>query len=744
MAGSKLDLGNLLVHIRADATQYTRTMKGVVSRMKHVVSSLHSIGRQLTYKVILPLAALATASVKAFSSFDDAMERSLIIMKGVTPYMKKELTEVALLMARESTISAKNLAKGYFYLASAGFNAKQSLSTLPAVLEFATAGNFDMAIATDLATDAQSALGLTVKDVQQNLENMRRVTDSLLAANTLANATTLQFSHALTSQAGPAMKAYNIELEEGLAVLAAYADQGIKAQTGGHMFGRMLRLTTAAAMRFRPVWKELGLDIYKVNNKLKPMATIVDDLSKSLLRLAPKQRIATLNMLGFMARSQQAVLPLLGLGGRIRQYNKDILRMRGLTKEMAEKYLKSFTGQMKNLWNNIVDVAIAIGRRLAPTLMQLSDWFKNNQNKIKDWSIYFADRLVFMIESVKHFLSVMKTDFETGFGEMFKFFAALGGAILKTAIDIGLRIGKGMAAAIADGLAIKKRVYGQEVLDAYKALGGKLDVEGGEIVKIRQQALVINEKPGSQYTPGDSKDFKVDPVLFSKAKQQAFVSETFKGLGEAVDGYWNNIFSNVDTGGALEKLHSKDEQRQIITWWNNVSAAARPYVMTIDSIKSKVETFAKKSPFDALYNLFNKPMMPLTEEQMMVDELINKLTLEASLVGKTAEEREKALKMLEASLLVEDAYLDDAKQQKQIMADISDLYDNIIMGKIQMDALTDLRKDAGGMASTKHVSVETLKNRGENIQRNLYLEAVKQSKSLNVIEREVKADNTLK
>ena len=31
---------------------------------------------------------------------------------------------------------------------------------------------FDMALATDLATDSQSALGLTVKDAEQNLTNL--------------------------------------------------------------------------------------------------------------------------------------------------------------------------------------------------------------------------------------------------------------------------------------------------------------------------------------------------------------------------------------------------------------------------------------------------------------------------------------------------------------------------------------------------------------------------------------------
>ena len=65
----------------------------------------------------------------------------------------------------------------------------------------------------------------------------------LVKANTLANASTKQFSEALTSQAGPAMKALNMSVEEGVSILAAYADQGIKASEAGNMLQRMLTLT---------------------------------------------------------------------------------------------------------------------------------------------------------------------------------------------------------------------------------------------------------------------------------------------------------------------------------------------------------------------------------------------------------------------------------------------------------------------------------------------------------------------
>ncbi len=387
-----LDLGNLLVHLRADASQYFRTMDRVEQRMRRTADTLTRVGRRMTMMVTLPLAIIGGTAVKAFASFDDAMVKSLAIMGDVSSGMQAHMREVALTLSKEGVTSAKDLAKSYFFLASAGLTAQQSVAALATVERFAVAGAFDMALATDLLTDAQSALGLTVADAQRNMENMTRVSDVLTGANTLANATTEQFSKALTSQAGPAMKSYKVGLEEGVAVLAAYADQGIKAERAGNMFGRMLRLMTKGFKDNEAAWRKFGINIFDANEELKPMHQIVKDLSAVLGVMSTKQKIATLAMLGFQARSQQAILPLLGLGDRIEEYTKKLEDMAGITKEIADKQLKSFSSQMKILKNNIVAAGIEIGRILAPTILkineqikQLTRWWSSLTDTTKKW-----------------------------------------------------------------------------------------------------------------------------------------------------------------------------------------------------------------------------------------------------------------------------------------------------------------------------------------------------------------------
>jgi hypothetical protein len=251
-------------------------------------------------------------------------------------------------MSGEALQGPKELAKSYFFLASAGKSAEQSMALLPAVSKFATAGAFDMALATDLLTDAQSALGLASKNVVQDEENLIRVSDVLVKANTLANASVQQFSTAITSKAGAALKAFNKDIEEGTAVLAALADQGIKAELAGNALDRMIRL-----------------------------------LSKSSLDNAKQHKILGFR---FEARVQAVILPLLGTSEAIKKYERDLRRAQGITDEVAARQMKAFANQMTVLKNQVTILAIEIGETLAPALTTLAAYIKSGVKTWRSWS----------------------------------------------------------------------------------------------------------------------------------------------------------------------------------------------------------------------------------------------------------------------------------------------------------------------------------------------------------------------
>jgi TP901 family phage tail tape measure protein/lambda family phage tail tape measure protein len=371
-----LSLGNLWVHLGLNATQYMAQIQAAELRMAAAGKKMQAIGRSMTMKVTAPIIGVGGASVLAFGKFDSAMTKSVAIMSDVTKEIRKEMERTALELSGRSTKSATDLAKSYFYLASAGFSAKQSIAALPAVEAFAVAGAFDMAKATDLLTDAHSALGLSVDDVSENMKNMIKVGDILVAANTLANASTEQFAQALTTEAGAAIKEYNLDLHESVGVLAAYADQGIKAAHAGSMFSRMTRLMIKGFNDNRAAWNRFNVTIEKDSTgALRAFADIFRDLNDEIGYLGATQKAAALELLGFQARSQQAVLPLLRLGDSIEVYGEKLRELEGIQDKIRAIQMTSFAAQMKTVWNQLTNMAISIGGIVAPSIEKLGKSF---------------------------------------------------------------------------------------------------------------------------------------------------------------------------------------------------------------------------------------------------------------------------------------------------------------------------------------------------------------------------------
>jgi TP901 family phage tail tape measure protein len=327
----------------------------------------------MSLAVTAPLAILGGLGVRAFSDFDQAMTESTSIMQ-VTNKQMERMKELALELSAEGTVlqAPKDLAESYFFLASAGKDAEQAMALLPQVATFATAGAFDMALATDLLTDAQSALGLTSKDVAKDMESLTLVGDTLVKANTLANASVQQFSTALTTKAGAAIKAYNIDLNEGVALLAAYADQGIKAELAGNAVDRMLRLLTKASRENASAFEALNVRVFDSQGEFRTFQEIIGDLERATQHLSTEQKAAALEMLGFEARVQAVILPLLGTSKALGRYSKELDNVGGVMQDVAKKQMESFRNQMTDLLNLIKVAGVELGEVLAPTLIRVA------------------------------------------------------------------------------------------------------------------------------------------------------------------------------------------------------------------------------------------------------------------------------------------------------------------------------------------------------------------------------------
>jgi len=377
------DIEGLLIKIAADTSSLKKELQGAKNsvndfatttqrRMKATGASMKRLGRQMTMFVTLPVVAGVTAGIKAFSNFDKAMTTSTAIMGDMTDELRNRMAATAKQISEETPTSATKAAEAYFFLASAGMDAEESIRSLSHVNQFAIAGQFDMATATDLLTDAQSALGMSIGTTAMKTAALVRVSDVLVKANTLANATVEQFSTALTSKAGASLRSFNKDIEEGVAVLAVYADQGIKAELAGNNLDRVLRLLSDASMKNAAAFKEAGFDVFDANGEMRNMADIIQNLEQVMAGLSPEMVRIKLATLGFEARVQQAIMPLLGFSEAIRDNEEALRNSAGTTNDVVVNQLEAFEAQMQTTWNSIKNVSAEIGEKFIPFVQHMA------------------------------------------------------------------------------------------------------------------------------------------------------------------------------------------------------------------------------------------------------------------------------------------------------------------------------------------------------------------------------------
>lgn len=362
-------VGQVVVDFLLNSAQFDKDIKGISRTFGKVGKDFSNVGRSMTMGITAPLVAAGAAVVKFGSDFESAMTKSTAIMGDLTASMRQDMEKTALEVAKTTTFSATQAAESYFYLASAGLDAQKSIAALPAVAEFAQAGAFDMALATDLLTDAQSALGLSVQETTQNMENMNRVSDVLVKANTLANATVQQFSESLTNKAGAALKVLGKDVEEGVAVLAAFADQGVKGMEAGTQLSIVLRDMQKAALNNSAAFKQYGISVFDSAGEMRNVADIIGDMENALAGMSDEQKKATLAQLGFQEKSVQSQLTLLGTSQKIRDYESALRDAGGTTAEVADKQLTSFGSMMSLIKSRVEASAISLYQTLRPVLV---------------------------------------------------------------------------------------------------------------------------------------------------------------------------------------------------------------------------------------------------------------------------------------------------------------------------------------------------------------------------------------
>lgn len=325
------------------AAQSGSTFSNVMDR---VGSSLIRMG---TYQGISLVEGGLRMAASAVLDFDSAMTNSLSIQTGVTEQMRSDMEHLAETIAVKLGEAPAEVAKGFYFLASAGLTVDQQMADLPVVANFAKAGLMNLDQATEMLFDSLTALGLKVDDPAQQMQNLTLVADLLTEAAIRSQGEINDFGAALANKAGADIKSYGVNLQEGIALLEVFADRGLKGAKAGTAFDQVIRDLTIKATQHADAFKRLGIEVFDSQGNFNDLVTIFQQVDAALGKMPLEQRTEALKEMGFTLRSGQLIQSLLGTSGALAAFTADLQNAGGTAQEVAEKQMESLRAKLDQL-----------------------------------------------------------------------------------------------------------------------------------------------------------------------------------------------------------------------------------------------------------------------------------------------------------------------------------------------------------------------------------------------------------
>lgn len=377
-----MNLFELVATLTLDSSEYDRALMAAKgSTVKAGDGMVKAIGK--TKKAIsvaalgmgAAIGAFGVASVKTGMEFDSAMSQVAATMGMTMSDMEKQVGSVDLAwgsfsgnlrdyaqeMGAHTKFSATEAAEALNYMALAGYDAQKSMEMLPPVLSLAAAGNMELATASDMVTDASSALGLSQ-------EQTVAMVDQMAAAASKSNTSVEQLGSAMLTVGGTAkvLSGGTTELSTALGILA---DNGTKGAEGGTALRNIL--TAIQGDKFEDTFGEMGVSAYDAEGNLRSLKDVFGDMNVALEGMTDEQKTDIINKT-FNARDLKNVNALLGTSAqRWDELSAAIEDSEGAAQQMADTQLDNLAGDITLLKSAFEGLKISVSDQLTPAFRVL-------------------------------------------------------------------------------------------------------------------------------------------------------------------------------------------------------------------------------------------------------------------------------------------------------------------------------------------------------------------------------------
>lgn len=341
-------------------------------------NNMSSVGSQMTM-FTAPIAALGAYGIGAASSFQDSMSQ-IEARTGLTGDALERVRAKAMELGRDTKFSANEAADAFLQLTTAGLSAEQAYAAVDAVMYGAAAGNFEIAEAADLATNVMSSFGLEAEDVTG-------IMDMMFKASASSPATMAEMGEALARAGGFATN-FGLDMEETTAILAVFAQRGVRGGEAATQLRSVLKNMSADTADATGTWAELGISMFDAEGNMRDMNDIFGDLNGALDGMADEDRIRITQTLAG-AYGQVGFNALMSTGA-IEEMTETLDGQADYV-SVAQKMMQTFSGEMLSLKGSFESLLIHaltpfMDNFLTPMIVRtrnvvngVSDWIQANQ-----------------------------------------------------------------------------------------------------------------------------------------------------------------------------------------------------------------------------------------------------------------------------------------------------------------------------------------------------------------------------
>ena len=392
---------NVIAKIQANVSDFQRGLASAKTSLEsfqkqtggtfeRVGKTMQSVGKSLTKGVTLPLLAVGAYATKTGAEFESAMSK-VSALSGATGKDLSMLEKAAREMGRTTRYGSTEAANALSYMSLAGWDTQQMVKGLKPVLNLASAGQMDLAQASDIVTDMMSMFGLEA-------EQAGRATDVFAVAQANSNTTVSQLGEAL-KKSGSAAAAAGQSLEDTSAVLGVLANNGIKGSEAGTALNAMFRDLQAAAVDGKVAIGDTSVAVYDANGNMRSMVDIIADVEKATEGMTQEQKHNALASI-FQQRSLKGMNTLLNSGsGELKKLQGELNNSTGAAQTMADEMDNNLKGSFMKLKSAVEDIGIAISQMTSGPLKAIVDWAKDLALKFQELSPH-AQQLIVIFGAV--------------------------------------------------------------------------------------------------------------------------------------------------------------------------------------------------------------------------------------------------------------------------------------------------------------------------------------------------------